>query len=358
MARPWSDNEELKLRDLVGKNGRQWRLISESMEHRTPSACQKFWDRVKDKPPPEEKNEHPQPEFPSLSNDEVSFDEWLDLVDTIQNVRNRAHPIITAADVKIDTGGKPICVVFVSCIHFGGLYTFHSAIREKILELLDIPRLYFVFLGDEVEHFPPGWANTVFNNLIPPQDQRAAIGKLIDMVCDKGKLLAACWSNHPAFHERLTGEDAMEGIYKRNGIPYFHGKGILKLQLNDQLYVMNLAHDFPGSSIYNPNHAQGRQRKEMNWADVVASGHKHKYAFQMYEVNQGAFDAGLTPVRQVFLIAVGSAKTMPDPYTIRRWESGHWSFDTWPALAFSGRGHCIHQIHDLEAMQWYLGREF
>lgn len=355
MARPWSDEERAQLRLLVQQHGHQWILIAKELPHRTSEACHKQWERMDNEEAPTP--EHPKPEFPSLSNDEVSLDEWLDLVDSIQKVRGKAHPVIGAADVKIDAGGKPICVVFVSCIHFGGLYTFHQAIREKILALLDIPRLYFVFLGDEVEHFPPGWASTVFENLIPPEDQRAAIGKLIDMVCDKGKLLAACWSNHPAFHEKLTGEDPMEGIYRRNGIPYFKGKGILKLCLGSQMYVLSLAHDFPGSSIYNPTHAQGRQQKSMNFADVIASGHKHRYAFQMYEVNEGAADAGLTEVRQVFLIAVGSAKTMMDPYTIRRWESGQWCFDTWPTLCFSGCTHNINQVHDMGALEFYLARE-
>lgn len=300
---------------------------------------------------------HPRPDFPDLAHPEVDIDEWLEGLSAIQTLSFKARPQTIVADVRIETGGKPIAFTQTSCWHLGGLYTVYPRFRECLESLLEIDRLYWGSLGDEWEGFPPNWANTVFNNLIPPATQKALVWKVVEKLAQKGKLLYSCWSNHPAFIEKLTGEDQSAPIFTRAGVPYFNGRGILKLFLDGQRYIFDLAHTFKGRSMYNPNHPQSREFRSFPFADFVISGGLHEYAYQEHHVNAMACDAGLAENRMARLISVGTMKTLPDPYTVRNFQRSQWTFSTWPTFLLSAKEHKIHRVEDLEALKWYLGRD-
>lgn len=325
-----------------------WEEIGETLG-RTPSSCRSKYARA-------DKNIRYLPEFPGLKEPDVDIDEWLDQLEVLQSLRKRAQPSTETAVVKIETGGKPIAFSPVSCIHLGGLYTYYPGFRERLRQVLEIERFYIGTHGDDIEAFPPGWAQTVFQNLIPPDIQRAILVKIVEKLAEKGKLLYALWGNHEAFMERIAGENPSSSIYYKNEIPYIDGKGILKLHVGDQLYVGVLAHKLKGISQYNPNHPQGKQFRMFPFADFVISAHLHQYAYQEYHCNATAYDAGLVENRMARLIQVGSTK-LDDPYTMRFFQKGVWDFDTWPVMILSSKKHAIHRVHDIESLKWYLDRK-
>ena len=293
------------------------------------------------------------PEFPDLENPELDVDEWLDQLVALQALRLKAEPHTTVATIRLNTNGRPIAFSPVSCWHLGGLYTNYEEFRAKYRELLQIDRLYWGLHGDEWESFPPGWASTVFLNLVPPHVQRQLVGRIIQQAHDAGKLLYSNWSNHPAFMEKATGEDSAALIFMGK-VPYFRGKGIVKLYVDKELYVMSVAHVFPGHSMHNPNHSQGRQLNQVPQADFVIQGDKHNFAYQEKAHRIEAMDAGLQENFIAHLVQTGTAKDGPDPYTMRRWSRGAF---IWPVFCLSAKQHAIHKVCDRRALEWYLGRE-
>ena len=343
----WTDENDKQLFKLVDE-GFCWRETAKQMD-KTADSCRKRYYRLKRKG----FSPHPHPEFPDLKNSKMNLDEWLSELSKIQSLLLKAQPHATTATVRIKTDGKPIAFAPSSCWHLGGLYTWHEGFKEKFDELMAIDRFYWGVHGDEWESFPPGWANTVFLNLIPPHVQRQLVAKIIDKIHDAGKLLYAMWSNHPAFMERATGEDPAATIYM-NKVPYFRARGVLKLYVDEQLYILSVAHRFPGSSIHNPNHSQGRQLGQLPQADLVIQGDKHRYAYQEQSHRTAAYDAGLQQNLIAHLVQTGTAKTGPDPYTLRNWSRG---ILIWPTLCLSAKQHVIHRVYDRPALKWYLARE-
>lgn len=298
--------------------------------------------------------QHPSPQFDNLIGPRADIDEIIDQLEAAQALRLKLEPVMTVAEVSIETGGKPVGFTPTSCWHLGGMYVHYQKFREQLNRVLKIDRLYWGTHGDDWEAFPPGWASTVFNNLIPPHIQRQLVGKVVDKLSDHGKLLYSCWGNHPAFVERLTGEDPHLVVYSGK-VPYFAGKGIVKLRVDDQLYVLSVAHSFPGTSYHNPTHAPSRQlMQQVPQADFVIQGHLHDFAYQERTHHNEAVDAGLQCNRIAHLVQVGTAKAGPDPYTIRKWSRGVF---IWPTFVLSAKTHTIHRVHDDKTLKFYLDRD-
>lgn len=297
---------------------------------------------------------HAVPEFIDIPEiEDVPLESWLDELERIQAFRNKLDPSITSATIRVKTDGMPIAFSPTSCWHLGGLYTFYAGFRERMNELLEIDRFYWGAHGDEYENFPSGWASTVFSNLIPPAMQKKLIAKIVTKLHSEGKLLYSMWSNHPAFEERLTGEDQSALIY-RDRIPYFAGKGIVKLKIDKQEYVLSVAHHFKGNSQWNPNHAQRKQLDQVPQADMIISGHTHDYAYQELSIRTESFDAGLQQNHLAHLVQTGTAKSLNDPYSIKWFRRGTF---IWPTFVLSAKQHKIHRVYDADALKWYLNRE-
>lgn len=358
--RRWAPEEDQRLLAYVRSAGGSENVCWEDLDNavvsrRTGQACKKRYYRLRamEREAQPEEPPHPPPEFLDLLTPEMDVDEWLEALPAMQSLRLKAEPHQVVATVEIETDGMPVAFIPTSCWHVGGLYTFYEGFKEKLQELLDVDRLYWGVHGDEWEGFPPGWGSTVFLNLMPPHLQRRLVAKLIEKIHGAGKLLYSCWSNHPAFLERQTGEDQSAALYMGK-VPYFRAAGVVILKLGEQRYILDVAHSFPGHSYHNPSHSQGRELAQgLPQADFVIQGHKHSYAYQEYSHRTKAYDAGLQENLIAHLVQVGTAKTGPDPYTLRRWNRG---VLIWPAFLLSARKHEIARVCDRVAMEWYLSR--
>ena len=87
-----------------------------------------------------------------------------------------------------------------------------------------------------------------------------------------------------------------------------------------------MSHFYPGHSILNPNHAQGRQLRHYSPdADLIVQGHIHQPACQWYYYNG----------RRVNLVQVGSP-TADDNYFKRYWTA---AVPGVPVVMFSANKH-------------------
>lgn len=296
------------------------------------------------------------PRFPDTPLVEFSWEEVYEVAERLADIAHRAQPAIVTATVHIPSN-KPIAIMNTSDWHIGSRFMAYKTFR-KILELsLQIPRLYWGVFGDEIDNFPLDWLPPAIMQVITPTTQKQIVHGIVDKLIEKNKLLFSFWSDHPAFTERRTGENPMEPAYMGR-IPYFHGKGVIKLLLGKEEesaeeYVIYGAHQMKGRSIYNPNHPQMRALLwEVPQADFVVMGDKHQYAYSEFPHHDMAFLSGLHRNRIAHLLQVGTAKNGPDHYTIRGWTKGNFE---WPIFVLYPGEHKIKRCYDFGDLEHFLG---
>lgn len=292
--------------------------------------------------------QHPAPQFATKMPEPPGIDELLDLAERNRAVLDRLDPVVTHGTISLETD-HPIGIIFVSCAHLGGRYTLYPEFRQVFEQVLATDRLYWLSLGDDVEGFLPGFRDAgavVDQALVNPKAQKQLLAHVLDRLAEKNKLLAGCASQHGGeWTRKAVGEDPIKDLYRARGVPYFDGKALLTLQVGGETYRIALAHQFPGTSIYNKNHPQRRALLfDFPNADVAVSGDRHTYSVQEFSDPAWEFDAGIRPSYMRWNVQVGTAKAGPDKYSIRGWSRGVME---WPTLVFWPGRHFISCARDL-----------
>jgi len=262
-------------------------------------------------------------------------------------------PIVTSVELHFPP--EPMAIMFTSCAHLGGRYTFHEGVRERFDAMMKTDRLYLASLGDEIEGFLAGFrdASAVTNQVLPLKVQQKILSLYLKRWSDAGKCLFGCSSQHGGqWYEREVGLNPIKNEFQNVETPYFDGRGIVKMWVGEERYVLTVAHNFKGSSIYNKNHPQRRATLfDYPSADVAAMGDKHCYSVQHMADRVDEYLEGLRATPYVWHVQVGTGKTGSDPYTIRGWQHG---FLEWPVLVFYPDRHLIKQCYELSDLEWML----
>lgn len=256
--------------------------------------------------------------------EDVDWREWFDAWEDQLELLKRIDPAQETLTVDLSRIDRPIAMVSASDLHMGGGYTNHAEIRRTIEYILETPDLYVGICGDTIEGFLPGMksAETIEQQPSGIKAQLKALKSLTAELTDAGKLWYMTWGDHDArWFEQLIGYNvAKHEIHSR--VPYFTGRGIVRLLLGEQTYWITVNHAERFASQWNLNHPQRKQYSTFMPSDLNISGHRHKPAFQMaydYEVLR---ELGLGLGGKHWLIANGTWKTGPDSYTIRSWTRG------------------------------------
>lgn len=294
-----------------------------------------------------------------MGGNELPQENGPNLEDLIQIARQNADlinaidPIITHLSRSFE---RTIGIIFVSCSHLGGRYTFYSEFQELLEKALKIKNLYWVSLGDDVESFIPGFpdASAVLDQAIAnPKVQRLMLAKVLEKLTDKGKLLAGMASQHGGdWVRKKTGDDPIKDLYLAQGVPYFDGKALMTLEVGDSTYRLACAHELRGNSIYNPNHPQRRAALfEFPNADAIIMGDRHVSAVQRISLPAWEYDAGIRSSLYQWFVQVGTFKAGLDRYSIRGWSRGILDF---PILIFHADEHRIEWTDSLERARLML----
>ena len=265
------------------------------------------------------------PTFPDWTPPEdVDWREWFDSFQTTQDLYKRIDPSQEILTVDLSKSKTPVAVAFAADFHMGGGYTDHRAIRSTIEYILATPGLYVATIGDLIEGFIPGEksAETVEQMVGSLKGQLGALKSVIAELAKAKKILCMTWGDHDAkWFEKLVGLNIVKSQF-HDRVPYFNGRGLIRLLVGKQEYWLQVNHALPGNSYLNPNHAQRKAALTLFPADVTASGHTHKPAFQMMHHFDQLREVGINLGGRSWLVQVGTFKTGPDGYTVRTWTRG------------------------------------
>jgi hypothetical protein len=292
-----------------------------------------------------------QPKFPDIKVPEFQWEEWYEVADRLGDMTNKADPTMTAAKVQLNTS-DPIALMHVGDWHLGSRFVAYKTFRALLDLTMATERVFWGLYGDDADLFPLGWLPPAMGMVITPVMQRRLVSSIANELTKNGKALWSFWGNHDGFDEKQIGESLITPIWQGN-IPYFHGKGVIRLQVGENEYIIYGAHAFKGSSIYNVNHAQMRALLwEVPQADFVVMGHKHTFGYAEVPHHEQAYLAGLHQSRMAHLLQIGSPKTGPDRYTIRGWSQGIFE---WPIFVLYPDEHKIKRAYDFEDLEHFLG---
>lgn len=271
---------------------------------------------------------------------EFRISDFIEQSRLAQAERELDDPVFMYDRWQFDTN-KPIVILFLSCMHLGGRFTNYNEFDNVYRTLLDDKRIYIASLGDDIEGYLDSFPDkdAVWQQLSSPKLQRAALENIL--LPFKGRILCGCGSQHGSkWVLTRQGYDPVKEMYLETfNTPFYDGMAYVELRVGSCSYHIALSHEFKGTSVHNPLHAQNRALKEsFPSADVIIMGDKHTPAAQWFPAYAIEYDMGLRQSPYALLLQAGTAKTGLDKYTIQGWSRGMFG---WPFVVFYPNEHKI-----------------
>ncbi len=349
VSRPWSEEDIKFLKDnphlSSTETGRALGRSSKAIKHARNRHKAPFNARAI-APPPVEFPDHLIPE-------KINWREYLDVWEKQLDLMKRADPTQETLTIDMRRHKQPIAIVAASDLHLGGGFTQHEAIRETIEFILATPNMFIGLTGDSIEGFIPGVkpSETVEQQPSSVKAQLLAAESLVDELTEANKLLWWSWGDHDAkWFEQTIGINVVKRALQAK-VPYFVGRGLATLKLNDQEYYLLINHSERFRSQWNLTHPSRRAYEQFFPADVVMVGHTHKPAWQVFWHYEMLRAAGHNLGGKSVLVQTGTFKTGPDPYTIRSWTRGVLGV---PTMIFSPNDHDVDIFENPQKAATYL----
>lgn len=298
----------------------------------TRNTIKKAWRRYRDAD-----TLPPRPEF--IENyrwpEDVGWREWCDHAERANQLEKRSDPVNQSLTINLRKTDRPVAICFAGDIHLGGGYTDHNLVRDSMEYLLETDDVYVSLCGDIFEGFLPSFrsAHAPAQMALSVKSQVNAYKSLLLELVAADKLIACSYGDHDAhWMESMLGYNPAKGAI-HDSVPYFPGRGVIKLELGAETYYIVQNHREKNSSQWNRVHPSRRQYDKWFPGDVMVTAHTHSPAYMMDVQHPEARAAGLGMGGVVWYITTGTFKTGPDTYTIRGWRRGIFGTPTvlfWP----------------------------
>lgn len=280
--------------------------------------------------------------------EELSLREFLTFARKIQAEEIYRNPVINKDEIYF-TGDVPIMVMFASCMHLCGLYTDYALFENIFYNMLEVPDLYFVSLGDDIEGYVNRFkdASAVNSQLLNVHYQHLILEKVLGEIHDRGKLLSGCGSQHGGkWEQQNTGINSIKELYKSLDRPFYDGTAYVRYHVGNQQYLIAQAHEFSGSSQWNPLHPQKKALvTRFPMADVVVMGDKHTPAMHKETAFVDEYEMGNRKSPFTWLLQSGTMKTSIDTYTAKNWSRGMYG---WPIVILYPNEHKVEATFSIE----------
>jgi hypothetical protein len=241
--------------------------------------------------------------FPRIKSSEQSATQIVARLARESAAKMRQREAEKWAAVRIDDS-RPIGVVWFGDPHLGAS-TNWQRLRADVRTCATTPGMYGANLGDSSNNWVGRLARIYGDEDISRKTER----KLVQwFLADAGvKWLVWLMGNHDEWEH---GADIIRLMRGAQCVPMHDWEARLKLKFRGGSEIkIHAAHDFPGSSIYNPTHSNARAVRFLGSdADLYVCGHRHTFGLQQFEVPE----TGRCPV----LVRAAGYKT-GDPHARR-----------------------------------------
>lgn len=215
--------------------------------------------------------------FPDLPSDLLDPADLIDQAATRFERHQAARDARRWMEIKIKTN-KPFGLAFVGDPHLDNNGCNWPLLREHIRILKDTPGLYATNLGDLTDN----WVGRLVRLYADQEMSKKAAWKLAKYFMRDSGIKWACHiiGNHDAWNDGPY-------LIKANAtptVPVEDWQSRFQFVFPNGCRVrIHAAHDFPGSSIWNPMHGPQKASMLLEQADIYAAGDKHNWAINQSE---------------------------------------------------------------------------
>lgn len=216
--------------------------------------------------------------------------------------------------VEIRLPDEVNCINFIPDCHIGSGFTDYDRIESEIDVIMGTPNSYVVFMGDIIDGFFFNAAQMEEMEQTP--EQLKYMKAMFKHVAEDKRLLAAVGGDHDLWPKKM-GINPYAEFADTYGAHYLHGMSYLTLYVGEQEYNITLAHQLPGSSVYNLTHPQMRAANRHGGAfgsNVVVSAHNHKKGYSRDTVKSFG-----NKRHDMHYLALGSYKSQDDYSRKKGW---------------------------------------
>jgi len=244
-------------------------------------------------------------EFPDKKQGNFNYKEWLKAAQTTQDLHHKSSSKQDVATIKINTT-KPIGLVFTADWHLGSVSCDYNSFLRNHEFILNTEGIYMGVVGDTIDNFYQfNNAHAILQQVIPPAKQRRLLGEIFHALLTKNKLLFVGYGNHETRDEKWFGDNLVARMIE-DKIPYFSGKGIVKLYVGDQLYTILVMHKTGSNSKINSLYGAKMEYGRYFPADIVVTAHTHVPAIESYFHYGAAERVGLPFGGDSWLVKTGT----------------------------------------------------
>jgi len=209
--------------------------------------------------------------------------------------------------VEIRLPDEVNCINFIPDLHVGSGFVDYDRIEQEIDVIIGTPNSYIVFMGDLMDAF--FFNSAQMEQMEQTPEQLKYMKAMFKHVAEDKRLLAAVGGDHDLWAKKM-GVNPYSEFADTYGAHYMQGMSYLTLYVGEQTYNITMAHQLPGSSIYNNTHPQMRAVNRHGGAfgsNIVVSAHNHKKGYSRDTVK--AFG---NKRHQVHYLALGPYKSQDD----------------------------------------------
>ena len=242
---------------------------------------------------------------------------WRDMIQAIKPVQQLQHASSYSQDEAtwaVPDAEKDIAIALIGDLHWGSYGTNHDYILKLTDDILSIPDLYVIILGD-LEQMAIKMRNVleVSDNILSPKLQHMFTESWMEEIGHK--VIASVWDNHSVMREEAQAGSSQYAKIMGRKVIYFNGIGHLDIQVGKQTYKVCATHAFPGRSYHNPcyQHVIYMQRQGLD-REIAMSAHTHTPGILQYQeggVVRAALNCGTTQTNSGYAKRFFSIKTSP-----------------------------------------------
>jgi hypothetical protein len=180
-------------------------------------------------------------------------------------------------DQRIDFDDGPICIAFLSDVHFGAPGTDYAAARHDAQTVRDTPRMFAGFHGDGPDNYVVGRLKDLnMHRTFTITEEWALFEDWVGMLREKWLWWVS--GNHDEWTRKAAGFDPIRKIAESlPKILFDDHECVFTLRVGDGEWRIKVRHKWRGGSIFNPSHPI-----EVGWErggtpfDIGIGGHTHR----------------------------------------------------------------------------------